>query len=80
MIDGQESVRFATAEGGLQLYDWLASFAAETLGHLRQEEAHALGNESSLKEGYRITVLRARLTCANGGDVRGELGLLKRTF
>ena len=54
MIDRQHGVRFAAAEGSLELDDGLAASAIEPLGDLGQQEAHAFGDEGALEEGGSV--------------------------
>ncbi len=80
VIDRQHRVRLAAAEGGLELNDRLAALAVQPLRDLRQQQAHALGDEGALKEGDGVLVFRRRLARLHRRDVGSELGLLERAL
>lgn len=80
MIDGKHGVRLAAAESGLELNDRVAALAVETAGNGCEQQAHSLGNERALEKCRRVLIFPRGLAGVNRGDVRGELGLLKRAF
>ena len=80
VVDGEQGVGLAAAEGGLQLDHRLAARAVQALRHLDEQQAHALGDEGALEEGGGVLVLARRLAGAHGGDVGGELRLQEGAF
>src|SRR5260370_31225171 len=70
----------AATKGCLKLYDWFAALTGQPLGDLRQQKPHALRDESTVEESDRVLILRSSLACVYGGDVGGELRLLKGPF
>lgn len=80
MQDRKQRVRLATAEGGLDLDDWFAALAGQSLGHLGEQECHALGDEAAIEEERGVLVDVGRLAGPDRGDVGGELRLLERAL
>ena len=57
VVHGEHRVRLAAAESGLKLNDRLAALAGQPLGHLRQQQPHAFGDEGAVKERHRVLIL-----------------------
>jgi hypothetical protein len=72
MVDRQQSVGFAAAEGGLQLDDRLATLPIEALRDLREQHAHALSDEGALEKGDGIAIFARGPARAHGREVGGE--------
>ena len=71
---------FAAAKGRLELDDRLAALVVEPLGHLDQQQPHALGDIGPLKKSRRVLILSRGLAGLHRRNIGGKFGLLKRTF
>jgi hypothetical protein len=80
MIDRQHGMGLAAAERGLKLDHRLPAPGRQAQRHLRQQQAHAFGDEGAGIEGDRILIFAGGLAGVDGGDVGGELGLLEGAF
>lgn len=65
---------------GGQLNDRIAAPPMESPGDGGQQQAHLFGNEGALEKGAGVLIFAGGLTGVNGGQVGGELGLLKSVF
>jgi hypothetical protein len=72
MINSQEGMGLAAAEGRLKLNYRLATLPSQALSDLGQQQAHSFGDEGALIKCRGVLIFRRRLSRVNGADVGRE--------
>ena len=75
VIQCQQRVRLAAAEGSLELNDWLTTVAANPLQRLKKKPANALGQIRPGEELYGVLIFDLRRAACDLRQVCRELGL-----
>src|SRR5258708_33544377 len=76
MIKGEQRVRFATANGGLEMSNGVAAGSVKPLQSIHQQSPQAMREKGALEESARDAIFFGADTVINLRQVGGELGKL----